>query len=129
MAGPGAMKGVSPIDRRQQAITEIQEYIDRHLVDAAGILSGVLLRQVKDCELLLNSTQKPLAVLAGYVQKLLESEYCLKELVREADVEWGRLYGERPFFEKEGSAPSPNDPYTVESIRCALTELARGLAS
>jgi hypothetical protein len=55
IAGPGAMKGGSPVPRLQQAVAEIQEYLDRHWVDAAGVLSGVLLRQVRESELLLKS--------------------------------------------------------------------------
>src|SRR6187551_676929 len=46
MAGPGAMQGVSPISRKRQAEMMIQEYLDQHLADGAGVLPGVLLRQV-----------------------------------------------------------------------------------
>src|SRR5262249_36911353 len=46
LAGPGAMKGASPVDRRQQAAAEIEEYLGGHMADSAGILHGVLLRQV-----------------------------------------------------------------------------------
>ena len=52
----------------------------------------------------------------------------LEELVREADVEWGRVFGERPHFDKEGRPPDADDPYTLESIRVALTRLADDLA-
>ena len=96
IAGPGAMKGESPVTHLQQAVAEIQEYLDRHLVDAAGVLSGVLLRQVRESELLLKSFEQPLVALVGYVQHVLGCEYALKELVREADVEWGRVFDERP---------------------------------
>jgi hypothetical protein len=123
MAGPGAMKGASPVTGLQQAVYEIQEYLDRHLVDAAGALGVVLLRQVKESDLLLNSFDQPLATLAGHVQRVLDSEYALKELVREADVEWGRLFNERPYFEREGCPPDAADPYTNESVRMALVQL------
>jgi hypothetical protein len=57
----------------------------------------------------------------------------MKELVRNADVEWGRVFGERPHFDKEGSLCHPNDPYTVESVRNALfgirTQLEAGVGS
>jgi hypothetical protein len=33
-----------------------------------------------------------------------------------------------PDFEKEGSAHNPDDPYTVESVRMALSELLKQLA-
>jgi hypothetical protein len=127
LAGPGAMKGASPVTRLQQAVAEIQAYLDSHLVDAGRVLSGVLLGQVKDSERLLRGLDQPLVALAGYVRHLLDSEYALKELVREADVEWGRVFDERPHFEKDGSPPAPDDPYTLESVRAALTQLAGGL--
>ena len=123
------MKGVSPIDRQQQAGAEIQEYLGRHLADAAGVLSGVLFRRVQESELLLKAFDQPLVVLASYVRLVLDSEYGLKELVREADVEWGRMFGERPKFEKDGCPPAPDDPYTLESVRTALAQLAGGLTA
>jgi hypothetical protein len=52
----------------------------------------------------------------------------LEELVRDADIEWGRVMGERPYFEKEGSPHNPDDPYTVESVRDALSERLKQLA-
>jgi len=123
MAGPGAMKGVSPISRKRQAEMMIQEYLDQHLADGAGVLPGVLLRQVTGNEQLLHNLGEPLAVLAGHVQHILDSAYLLSELVRQADVEWGRMAGERPHFEQAGCQPHPDDPYTVESVHAALSEL------
>jgi hypothetical protein len=128
MAGPGAMKGVSPVDLKQQGAAEVQEYIRQHLVDAGGVLGGILLRFVKESELFLKGFEQPLVTLEGFIRLLLGSEYALKELVRQADVEWGQVFGERPHFEKEGSPPDPDDPYTFESVRTALTQLATGLA-
>ena len=127
MAGPGSMKGASPVAGMQQAAAEIQEYLDRHLSDAAGVLPGVVLRYVRESDLMQNSPDSPLVVLAAWVRRILCSDQGLKELVREADVEWGRVFGERPYFEKEGQPPDPNDPYTHESVRAALTELLHAL--
>jgi hypothetical protein len=59
------------------------------LIDAAGILPSVLLRRLKGSELLLNNLDQPLFALASFVQRALDSEYLLKEVVREADIEWG----------------------------------------
>ena len=36
--------------------------------------------------------------------------------------------GERPYFEKEGAPQHPDDPYTVESVRNALSGLLKQLA-
>src|SRR4029079_17353663 len=91
LAGPGAMKGESPVARMQQAETEIGSWLRTHLADAGGALEVVLHRHVKGSELLLNNFDQPLIVLASCCQRLLDSDYLLKELVRESDVEWGRL--------------------------------------
>jgi hypothetical protein len=129
LAGPGAMKGVSPIDRKRQAEAEIQRYLEQHLVDSAGALSGVLLRLVGESEVLLRGSERPLTALADFVRLVLDSEYALKELVREADVEWGRVFDERPHFDRDGRPPAPDDPYTLESVRTALTQLVDGLTA
>jgi hypothetical protein len=129
LAGPGMMKGTSPITGKQQSEAEIEEYLRRHLIDAAGALPVVLLERIKESELLLNNFDKPLFVLASYIQRVLDSEYLLKELVREADVEWGRTLGERPYFETEGCPPDPDDPYTIASVRATLSGLLEKLAA
>jgi hypothetical protein len=128
LAGPGAMKGESPIARLEQAGVEIENWLTSHLADAGGALQPVLLRGVNGSELLLNNFDQPLIVLASYCQQILGSEYLLKELVREADIEWGREFGERHYFEKEGSPADPNDPYTVDSVRSTLAGLLEQLA-
>ena len=84
---------------------------------------------MKESDLLLKGFDQPLVVLVGYIRQLLNSQDGLKELVRDADVEWGRVYCERPFLDKDGCAPSPDDPYTLESVRTALTQLAGTLAA
>jgi hypothetical protein len=129
LAGPGAMKGVSPVARLRQAEIEIETWLGSHVADAGGALAFVLHRHVKGSELLLNNFEQPMAVLAGCCQRVLDSDYLLAEMVRAADVEWGRAMGERPFFEKEGAPRHPDDPYTVESVRNALTALLAQLNS
>jgi hypothetical protein len=121
LAGPGMMKGVSPATYKQQAEATIESFLERHLQYAGGELS-ILLRRVSQSDLLLANLAEPLVVLAEYVRSVLDSEYRLRELVRETDAEWGRVYGERPFFEKEGSPAHADDPYTVESVRGVLTQ-------
>ena len=128
MAGPGAMKGESPIARLQQAGVEIGNWVESHLADATGGLHVALLRGVRESELLLNNFDQPLVVLSTYCQRILGSEYLLEELVRQADIEWGRIFGERPYFEKAGCPPDPDDPYTVDSVRTTLSRLLKQLA-
>src|SRR6516162_4717378 len=129
MAGPGAMKGVSPATRKQQAEAEIEDWLRRHMSAGDGELQVVLLRRVKGSELLLNNFDQPLVVLAAFCRQVLDSDYLLRELVREADVEWGRVQGERPYFESEGSPPDPDDPYTFESVRKTLAGLIEQLGA
>jgi hypothetical protein len=128
MAGPGSMKGASPVPRMQQAAVEIQFWLRTHLIDSGGALEVVLNRKVKGSEHLLTNFDQPLAVLASCCKQLLDSDYHLKELVRDLDVEWGRLMRERPYFEKEGSPPNVDDPYTIESVRNTLSDILKQLA-
>jgi hypothetical protein len=129
MAGPGAMKGESPVARMQQAEFEIDSWLSSHIVDAGGALKVVLQRHVKRSDLLLDNFDQPLVVLASYCRRVLDSDYLLEEFVRDADVEWARVMGERPYFERDGSACHPDDPYTAESVRNALSELLAQLAN
>jgi hypothetical protein len=87
-----------------------------------------LLRGVRESELLLNNFDQPLVVLSNYCRRIVDSEYLLEELVRQADIEWGRIFGERPYFEKPGCPPDPDDPYTVDSVRATLSCLLKQLA-
>jgi len=123
MIGPGAMKGGSAIHRKQEAETAIGVWLRDNLTDSAGALQVSLHRRLKESWLLLENLDQPLVALAGYCQEVLASNYHLTELVREADVEWGRSMDERPHFNREGSPPHPDDPYTNASVRTALREV------
>ena len=122
MAGPGAMKGASPVSRQQQAEIEIGTWLRSHVTDDAGALKEVLHRHLKGSELLLNNLDQPLVALADHCSRILASKEILREVVREADVEWGRLMGERPHFEREGFSPDYDDPYTVGSVQQTLSD-------
>jgi hypothetical protein len=129
MAGPGAMKGESPVTLTQQAAVEIENWLRHHLPAGNAELEVVLLRCIKGSALLLHNFEQPLVVLAAFCQQVLDSDYYLQELVRQADVEWGQVQGERPYFDQEGSARNPDDPYTLESVRKTLTGLIEQLAA
>jgi hypothetical protein len=122
LAGPGTMKGASPVSRKQQAEAEIEAFLRQHLI-SADCLERVLVRVISTSPLLLSNYDQPLIVLAALIQRVLGSDYLIKELVRQADVEWGTTYDERPHFETEGQPPHPDDPYTFESVRTALRQL------
>lgn len=129
MAGPGAMKGASPVSPVQQAETEIRTWLANNLGDACGSLKIVLCRHLKGSGLLLDRLDRPLAALAAYCEHVLATDYLLGEIVREADVEWGRAMDERPCFEREGSLPDPDDPYTAASVRATLSDVVSKLAA
>lgn len=126
MAGPGAMKATSPITGLQQAGAEIETWLRSHL--GGGELQIVLLRGVKESDLLLKNFEQPLVVLGSYCQRILGSEYLLEEIARQADVEWGRVFDERPHFQQPGAPPHPDDPYTLDSVRKALIGLLKELS-
>lgn len=122
IAGPGAMKGASPISPVQQAETEIGTWLGNNLADTEGALRAVLHRHLKGSALLLDTLDRPLVALAHYCRSLLAADSLLREIVGEADVEWGRAMEERPHFERDGVTPHPDDPYTVEGVRKTLND-------
>ena len=97
MGGKGLLKGESPVAPKRQTEAEIADYLRAHLQDSGGVLAGVVLRHVRTSEGLLTNVDQPMVVLVSYVTQVLQSEALLKELVSEADAEWGRAYGERPY--------------------------------
>jgi hypothetical protein len=123
LGGGGMLKGASPVPPLEQTAAAIANYLRAHLDDPGGVLAQVMVRNVKASELLIENFDQPAVVLAAYVNQVLDSETLLKDLVREADVEWGRTLGDRPHFEQEGRPPDPDDPYTLASVRNALTQL------
>ena len=121
MAGPGAMKGASPVSREKQAELAVEAWIAGNVADATGALRLVLLRQVAASKPLQDNPDEPLAAVALSLRRLLSSAELLKDVVREADAEWGRRMGERPHFDRDGTVPSADDPYTLISVRETLT--------
>jgi len=122
IAGPGAMKGASPISPVQQAETALGTWLGSNLADTEGALRAVLCRHLKGSALLLDTLDRPLDALAAYCRNLLASESLLREIVNEADIEWARAMDERPHFERAGAVPHPDDPYTVAGVRQALAD-------
>ena len=66
----------------------MNRYLGAHLEDPGGVVAHVMVRNVRMSEILIECFDQPAVVLAGYVNQVLDSEPLLKELVREADVEW-----------------------------------------
>ena len=122
VAGPGAMKGASAVSPVQQAEAEIGIWLRANLADSDGALTAVLQRHLKGSKLLFDNLDRPLVALAEYCRSLVAAEELLKEVVSEADIDWGRAMDERPHFERDGVPPHPDDPYTLEGVRTALGE-------
>jgi len=128
LGGGGLLKGASPVTRKRQAELEIEGYFDRHLIDSERALKIVLLRRVRDSELLFKmGYDQPLTALALFCGRILDSEERLRDFVRDVDAEWGRINRERPHFQKGDRPPHPEDPYTFSSVRTKLTGLVAKL--
>ena len=90
----------------------------------------LLLRRVRESEMLFKmGYEQPLTVLALFCERILGSEGLLRDFVTEVDAQWGRIYLERPHFQKDGRPPDPDDPYTFASVRIALSGLITKLRS
>ena len=124
------LHGHSPATGRRQAESEIEELLEAHLADSEGALHTVLARRVVESEVLLSSGyERPFDALVQVTELLLGSTERLNRFVRVVDMEWGRMYSERPFFEADGQAPHRDDPYTRNSVRGTLSSLLEGLRS
>ena len=122
------MKGASPVTHKRQAELEIEQYLEEHLADAERALRIVLQRRVCESEeLLARRYDRPLEALAGVTERILGSPARLRRFVQRVDAEWGHLYSEQPYFEVGEAPPRPGDPYTLESVRDALSGLLEEL--
>ena len=127
-AGGNLMKGASPVSAKRQAELEIEHFLEEHLRDTQGALLVVLQRRVRESgDLLATGWERPLAALARITERLLASEEALQGFVRDVDAEWGRIYLERPRFQRPGQEPHRDDPYTFASVRAALADLLEAL--
>ena len=129
-AGKDLMKGASPVTLQRQAALAIENFLDRQLIDSEGALREVLLRQARESEVLFKMNyEQPLVALAQFIESVLNSEGRLQNFVLEVDAYWGRMYYERPHFQKPGMEADADDPYTFSSVRTELTRLLEQLQS
>jgi hypothetical protein len=118
------LKGESPIPKLLQAKAEINLYIDRNLTDSSGVLKAVLQTLVAIDEVDLRChLNAPLDALRVFLEGLVRNPELLYEFVKQVDVRWGQIYGERPYFQQPGQLPHPEDEYTHESVYQQIVEL------
>lgn len=128
IGGGGLLKGGSPVPQKRQAEMQIERYLESNLGDSEGALRIVLCRRTKSGDVLGDRNyDRPFEALAVFIGRILSSEELLHDLVNDVDAEWGRIYYERPHFQKDGSPPDQDDPYTFSSVRVTLTRLVEQL--
>jgi len=129
LAGPGGLKGASPLMGRRAAEAAIELAVRRDLSDPGGALATVLIRAVVTSDVLAADPHRPDVALAVVLDRHLASSELLGDLVRDADQEWGQVMGERPYFERAGEPADPADPYTRTSVRQAVQQLRARVAT
>ena len=124
LGGGDLMKGASPVTQQRQAGLIIEDYLEKHLRDAEGALEVVLLRRAAGSQTLLEvGYDDPLVGLGKYTSQLLDSSSLLSDFVKSVDGQWGRMFQERPRFERLGKPLADDDPYTNASVRKQLEQL------
>ena len=126
--GGNFLKGESPVPKLVQVTTEINLFIDQNLPDAHGALQWVLKGWIKSDPLVSQHLEAPLQALAQIIQKILNNQELFYEMVRQADIKWGQMYQERPYFQKPGQPPHPDDEYSHESVKEKLLSLQQKLS-
>lgn len=120
----GMFKDVSVVPALTQAQTEIGLFIRGNLRDSSGAMTRVLEARLKSNDELVGAHLKdPLEALRIVVKKIIDNEHRLYDFVREVDQRYGQMYQERPFFQRPGQAAHPDDEYTHESVKEALSLL------
>ena len=126
--GADLMKGASPVTRKRQVELEINQFLEGNLPDSEGALRVVLLRRVRESEVLLATHyEDALTALTRVTEQIVVSDTRLLRFVTSVDAEWGRMYSERPFFQRASQPPHRKDPYSVESVKEKLLRLLKTL--
>lgn len=118
------LKGESTVPKLVQVINTINTFIDRNLRDPSAALQAILHQWVKVDPRVSQYKETPLVALEAILDSILTNSNLLYELVRQVDIKWGQMYGERPYFQQPGQPPHPDDEYTHESVRKDLENLS-----
>ena len=117
------LKGESTVPKLVQVVTAINTFIDRNLIDPHAALQAILHQWVKGDPRVSKYKETPLVALEEILSSIIDNPNLLYELVRQVDIKWGQMYGERPYFQQPGQPPHPDDEYTHESVRRDLLNL------
>ena len=124
--GGGHLKGASPTPVLRRALLEIEQWLATELPDHEGALRPVILRRLAlQSEQLEAGLGHPAVTVGTWLDTILPRPEAMAELVRQADMEWGQLYHERPHFERADEPTHADDPYTVAGVTALLAELRR----
>lgn len=123
------LKGESTVPKLVQVITAINTFIDRNLKDPDAALQAILHQWVNGDPRVSQYKETPLVALEEILQSIITNPHLLYELVRQVDIKWGQMYGERPYFQQPGQPPHPDDKYTHQSVRQDLIDLQTKLRS
>ena len=100
---------------------EIDNLLEEFLDDREGALAFSLLRRARfSNHLLTQNLDDSKAAFQAITKSILKSEGTLGSFVHDVDMEWGRIYQERPHFNLPGKKPSKKDPYTIDSVKKKL---------
>ncbi len=126
--GGNFLKGHSPISRLDQTISLINVFIGNNLNDSSRILMSVLQTTVKDDRIrIAESIEKPLEYLHNLIKSFIDNRELLYELTREVDFKWGQINNEKPYFQKPGDEPHPDDEYSHEIVEGMLKGLLKNI--
>lgn len=118
------LKGESPVPKIVQLKTEINFFIKNNLKDLSGSLQAVLQDWVNISDDKISSNREnPLNALSLIIEEIISNDNLYYEFVRQVDLKWGQMYQERPYFQKPGQIPHPEDEYTHDSVKIQLLDL------
>jgi hypothetical protein len=122
--GGDFLKGESPVPKLLQVTTEIKQFIAANLGDSSGALQAILQIVIdEEIDKVSQNFDSPLQALRSILEEILGNRSLLYELVHRVDMQWGQMYGERPFFQQPNQPPHPEDEYTHDSVREKLAKL------
>ncbi|NCO75632.1 MAG: hypothetical protein GW795_08125 [Cyanobacteria bacterium] len=124
--GGNFLKGESPVPKILQLKTEIIFFINNNLQDLSGALQAVLQDYVNNEDDKISRYQDtPLKALSLMIEEVINNDNFFYEFVKEVDLKSGQMTGDRPYFQKPGQPPHPNDEYSHKSVKIQLINLLK----